>query len=360
MKKLILGISVFSLLILGLAFYSNVARANDDRRDNHGHDRDEHHSVNFNPDKQLSQASCGDHLGKPIIDVTQKVQNDADSGFGTPTYWAFDYFSRNIKVWPTTMIWNVTGAYTFDTKYLGNDYNYSVTLSQSGNTITGSLNDTYLPSVLTITNGSLSGNTITFSVDYGSGSSQGVRTFTGTIGSSGHMSGTWSETGSEQGHDTWSTTSGAANATNTYCAILTYDGNFYAVPGQGQPGDTTGALKINASVDQPINGDFSGGRRAIVIGTLLSAPVAGWPKFGNVTPVSNYQCDLTGTCPGYDALFSGPTGSWADKYFNVSSGPTDQWWGWQYKAGSHGTWVNQCGSDIPTNPACTGSSGNIQ
>ena len=113
--------------------------------------------------------------------------------------------------------WNVSGAYTFDVKYLGNDYNYSVILSQSGKTITGSLNDPFLPGTLTISNGSLIGNTITFSVDYGSGSWQGIRTFTGTIDLSGNLSGTWNETGLENGFDNWTATLGKATQARGEC-----------------------------------------------------------------------------------------------------------------------------------------------
>jgi hypothetical protein len=111
--------------------------------------------------------------------------------------------------------WNVSGSYTMDVSYSGSHYNYVLTLSQSGTAITGDLNDTYLPGDPPIINGTITGNTVTFSVDYGSGSWQGVRTFTGTIGASGALSGTWNETGAEQGNDLWSTTAGNAVMTHT-------------------------------------------------------------------------------------------------------------------------------------------------
>lgn len=111
-------------------------------------------------------------------------------------------------------LWNVTNTYTFNVIYQGNTYSYTTTLSQAGTTVTGTLNDPYLPGILTIFNGTLSGNTLTFSVDYGAGSVQGVRTFTGTV-SAGILSGTWNETGSEAGSDTWTSTGATATATNS-------------------------------------------------------------------------------------------------------------------------------------------------
>jgi hypothetical protein len=330
-KKLaILGIIFVAILFFSVSVFAN------DRREFRGHENKNHSKDNFNPDKQLSKSACGDKLGKPVIDVVQKVQNDSDSGVAG-NYWAFDYFTRNIKVWPTGT-WDVTGAYTFDTKYLGGDYSYTVTLSQSGNTITGNLYDSYLPGNLTISNGSLSGSTITFSVDYGSGSSQGTRTFTGTIDSSGNMSGTWSETGLEAGHDTWSTTEGKVKGNNSYCAIVTYDGKFYAVPGQAGPGSASlaGPL-IDTSTNQPVNGDFRGGYRATFNGTLTVGP---WPTNGNVG-TTNYKCNIAGTCP--EAI------DWVGQYFPGYTNFDQPWWGWRYDGGSHGTWIN----------ASTGNSGNI-
>ena len=47
------------------------------------------------------------------------------------------------------------------------------------------------------------GNHVTFSFRYPNGSSQGKRTFTGTINRWGDASGTWSETGSENATGTW-------------------------------------------------------------------------------------------------------------------------------------------------------------
>ena len=305
---------------------------------------------NFNAGIQLQKSQCGQNLGKPIIDVTLKTQNDVDDGYNTnadsvESNWAFDYYNKHIQVWPTGT-WNVTGTYTFDTKYLSNDYNYSVILSQIGNTITGSLNDTYGPGILIIINGSLSGNKITFSVDYGTNSSQGKRTFTGTIDSSGNMNGTWNETGPENGQDIWSTTAGVA--IGSYCSIVTYDGQFYAIPGQLNPG-----YGYNAQIGSPVNGDMDGGYRATFNATFAPKDLPNWPTNGKVASTINNACvvylskDNVSNCKG--------AVDWLSKYFTSTddfASFTYGWWGWKYDGGSHGTWIDA--SDIPS-----GSLGNI-
>jgi len=58
---------------------------------------------------ELNAAACG---GKPIIDVTQTVLNDADSGFGG--VWAFDNYSRHIKVFQLS-----DGNFCATTRYEG-------------------------------------------------------------------------------------------------------------------------------------------------------------------------------------------------------------------------------------------------
>jgi hypothetical protein len=51
-----------------------------------------------NFDSQLNDKACGEHLVK-VIDVTEKVINDVDSGLAGN--WAFDNYTRHIKVWST-------------------------------------------------------------------------------------------------------------------------------------------------------------------------------------------------------------------------------------------------------------------
>lgn len=227
MKKIILGISVFALVLLALGFYSTSARADDNRNNDKPEARHEYNNNNgrnFNPDKELSKSACGNNLKNPVINITQKVQNDVDSGENGN--WAFDYYTRHITVWST--------------------------------------------------------------------------------------------------------------ATNTYCAIVTYDGNFYAVPGQNGPGTPIGI--INTPTNAPVNGDMSGGYRATFNGTLTPGL---WPTNGNVG-TTNYQCNLAAACPGRV--------DWVAQYFTAAYTAFAQpWWGWKYDGGSHGTWIN---SD-------DGNSGNI-
>ncbi len=224
MRKIILGISVFSLLLLAVVAYSSNVFAQEGHENFNLH-RDEHGDNNFNPNKELSKSACGSKLGEPLVNVTEKVRNDVDSGFGSTVWWAFDYYNRHIQVWQT----------------------------------------------------------------------------------------------------------GSNENSNTYCAIVTYDGQFYAVPGQVGPGNNpSGAL-----IDSPVVGDMSGGYRATFNGTF--APITGtgaWPTHGNVGTV-DYKCNITGSnsCTFVD---------WVAKYFpgydqNSFAQP---WWGWIYRAGDHGTWVN--------------------
>ena len=219
MKKFILGICLFSLTLVALIFYSTHVFADDKPNQGRGSDENENrNSGNFNPDKQLSKSACGDKLKDPVVNIVQKVQNDADSG-EAGNYWAFDYYTRHIKVW--------------------------------------------------------------------------------------------------------------AVGENKYCAIATYDGKFYAVPGQIGPGNRPSGALINTPTNEPVNGDMDGGYRATITGSLLSTPL--WTTNGSVG-TTNYQCDINANCPGRV--------SWLDKYFNSGYSFDYGWWGWKYDGGSHGTWIN--------------------
>jgi hypothetical protein len=131
--------------------------------------------------------------------------------------------------------WNVNGSNTVEAVYLGTTYSYSIYFNQYGGCLSGTMTDSYYPTTGPI-HGSISGNYITFSFRYPSGSIQGTRTFSGYIhpqfykiwyqhwvwngfrwvlrwtfryGVHGYVSGTWSETGSEGGSGSWSLASGA-------------------------------------------------------------------------------------------------------------------------------------------------------
>lgn len=47
--------------------------------------------------KEVTNKKCDERVGKPVVNVEQKIVGDADSGLGG--YWAFDKYVRHIKVW---------------------------------------------------------------------------------------------------------------------------------------------------------------------------------------------------------------------------------------------------------------------
>lgn len=227
-KKLLVGGAASGTILLGIAIVPALANEWPINHFPIGNNGDRNASV-YNPGNELSTSKCTNTVtGRPVINVTQKVQNDPDSSL--TGYWAFDYFTRHITVYKTT-------------------------------------------------------------------------------------------------------------AADTYCAIVTYDGNFYAVPGQLGPESSVGGDIINTAANEPVNGPFSGGERAtITSATLLTTPT--WPTNGNVG-TTNYKGDIAGDKPG-DVI-------WQDQYFTSGYASNDDWWGWKYNGGSHGTWIN----------AVTGNSGNI-
>jgi hypothetical protein len=107
---------------------------------------------------------------------------------------------------PASSQWNLNGSNSVDVTYDGSEYVYSVTFKQSGSALSGTLSDPYYPTSGAVS-GTVSGNNVTFTFDYPSGSVQGKRTYTGTISQSGAVSGTWTQTGSEvPNNGTWTLT----------------------------------------------------------------------------------------------------------------------------------------------------------
>lgn len=117
----------------------------------------------------------------------------------------------------------------------------------------------------------------------------------------------------------------------SYCAVVGYQGRFEAVAGQQSPGNV-----------EPLDGDedgtFHGGYRALITGELLEEPT--WPIRGRIDEI-DHECTIAGICPG--------AVNWVDQYFESGSDFEYEWWGWIYRGGRHGTWVN----------ASEGSSGDI-
>jgi len=111
--------------------------------------------------------------------------------------------------------WNLNGNNTITAIYNNAPFNYTVTFKQDGSCLRGTLTDPYIqPSSLQSgpINGSIHGNTVTFSFTYPT-NVQGTRTYTGTISRSGAVSGTWSQTGTQvPNNGTWSLGSKANRA----------------------------------------------------------------------------------------------------------------------------------------------------
>lgn len=130
-----------------------------------------------------------------------------------------------------------------------------------------------------------------------------------------------------------------------YCAVLNYhDSSFKAIAGQESPG-TSGTLTSNEY------GTFAGSALFTITGQLDVSDPTVWPTSGKVNHgvAVNYQCDVSGNCPGYV--------SFLDKYFASGYSDNEPQWGWTYYGKvktNHGTksagvWVN----------AYTGNSGDI-
>jgi hypothetical protein len=180
---------------------------------------------------ELQPENCN-AIGKPIINVVQKVSGDADSGLGG--FWAYDKYSRHIRVWKT--------------------------------------------------------------------STEG-----------------------------------------TYCTIVKYLGIYTTIPGQNSPGNT-------GVISKKSIGSMQGGYIGTINGNLSDPTL--WPKKGFVGKY-DYNCDVNNFCPGKF--------SWMDKYFQTDYGFNYIWWGWIYRGGHHGVWVNACSLlEIPGNSACVGNSGDIK
>ncbi len=77
MRKILLGIFVVCLTVSALALYSAHVFANDMPKPSR-HFPDFNFNRDYNPDNQLSNSACGKGLRNPVINVVQKVQQDAD------------------------------------------------------------------------------------------------------------------------------------------------------------------------------------------------------------------------------------------------------------------------------------------
>lgn len=120
-------------------------------------------------------------------------------------------------------------------------------------------------------------------------------------------------------------------SSDTFCALVQYEGGFVTKAGPSPAG--TGTIAAG------IAGTLQGGYRSTVFtGTLNSTPA--YPTGGNIGTF-DYKCDASFNCPGRV--------DWVSAYFGSSSGFDLAWWGWIYHGGNNSTWVN----------ASTGNQGDI-
>ncbi len=111
-------------------------------------------------------------------------------------------------------------------------------------------------------------------------------------------------------------------ADGSYCVQVADAGVFVTYAGTSPSGTST----------------VSAGVRGIVTGGYVTSDVVGTfaPTLATHGYVGTYdlQCDPSGNCPG-------PSISWASYFSSVTSSHAFAQWGWIYRAGRHGTWLNQ-------------------
>jgi hypothetical protein len=134
------------------------------------------------------------------------------------------YFGLHCNPWQLEK-WNLNGdnqvvaVFQSSLQSSRDTFTYNVHFRQNGSCLTGHLTDTYWPGTLEgPIYGTVHRNRVTFSFNYPANSSQGTRTFTGHIDRYGGVSGTWSETGPEQGgiNPTWTLASNVNRACSFY------------------------------------------------------------------------------------------------------------------------------------------------
>lgn len=120
--------------------------------------------------------------------------------------------------------------------------------------------------------------------------------------------------------------------TDTFCAVVRYQGDFTTYAGPSPQNTDTIAAGIT--------GTFQGGYRMTITGSLLSAP--SWSTRGRIG-VTDYACTWTDDGDGVfefgEETCSGAI-NWLDQYFSSGYSFAYDWWGWVYHGGRNGTWVN--------------------
>ena len=124
-------------------------------------------------------------------------------------------------------LWNFNGDNTIDLTFNKAPFVYAVHFRQRGCLLGGTLTDTHIP------NGPQTGpivgkvrrNHVVFSFTYTYvGEVQGTRTFNGFVAHDGTVSGTWSETGPENGSGTWTLANAVPQACPPFFAFFEFLG----------------------------------------------------------------------------------------------------------------------------------------
>lgn len=117
----------------------------------------------------------------------------------------------------------------------------------------------------------------------------------------------------------------------TWCVVSSFQGRFHGLAGFDTPND-------NGQLSGDEHGSFQGGYHAVIEGELKPRTEFGWPARGFVGTF-DYACDpdaSRGTfppvCPGSVDLFG--------QYFEADYSLAYEWWGWVYRGGRAGTFVN--------------------
>lgn len=119
---------------------------------------------------------------------------------------------------------------------------------------------------------------------------------------------------------------------NTFCATVSYQGNFNTFAGDSPGACETGTSNGNV-LSAGVVGTFQGGYIAKSFTGTLSPTVKTKGSIGSV----DYGCDQDGNCPGYV--------DWTTLYFSSIGAFNLDWWGWVYHAGNNGSWVNSSGGN---------------
>jgi len=152
-------------------------------------------------------------VNQPRCD-TKALINGEMKGLNPNTLYTV-YLSNGYTAYKDTG-WNISGSYIFDYEWNGGHYPNDVIITQTGSSVTGTINwpsgSPYLVSGTVA--GTVTGNTVILTVAYND--RPYLRTMTGTIAADGSISGNWNDANPPANDNgSWSTPSGVALKTHT-------------------------------------------------------------------------------------------------------------------------------------------------